>query len=150
VVATNAAAVERGGLLALTAGPEAGEEQVRRVRLLPSRLGTVITVPEAAQDLAAATLGSGAAFLVCVAGGMLEAAAPAGREAAVAFTVVALRTAALIVEGAPESGAAWDALATPGGITAAGLRSMIDDRVPESLAAAVGAALSRAAVLTPS
>ncbi|MEU8001113.1 NAD(P)-binding domain-containing protein [Catellatospora sp. NPDC049111] len=150
-VATNAVAVERRGLLALSAAPHVGQVQARRVRLLLSRLGEVVDVPESAQDVAAATLGSAAAFLACAAGGVLDAAGAAGvdRRTAVAFTADALRSAALILERAPSGAAAWDTLATPGGITAAGLATMTGNRVPQSLAEAVETAVARAVEMAP-
>lgn len=145
-VATNVALIGPGGQLAVSAasGPSREADQVLHL------LGAVQQVPESAQDVAAATLGSGAAFLAFVGRGLVSAAVRQGVDERTAhrFAVAAASSAAtLLAEGAPGAPAPWHALATPGGITAAGLESLRASSAEDAMASAVDAAVARAATV---
>lgn len=149
-VASNAASVERGGLLALSSARGTPGHVHARVTALLEHLGTVVEIPEDQQDLAASTLGSGAAFLALAASGIGSAATRAGAEYthARAFAADALESAAALLRRADASGAAaWESLATAGGITEAGLSVLLAARTAPAMADAVHAAVARAGEL---
>ncbi|MEU6602765.1 pyrroline-5-carboxylate reductase family protein [Streptomyces flaveolus] len=150
-VATNVAALEKSGALAVSTAPSAPAEAFEHVTTALRPLGTFVPLPEAQQDTAASTLGSGAAFLALAAAGVREAASAAGvaPEHALLFTVEALEcAAALLRQAGPASAEPWASLVTPGGITAAGIDSLVRYGVSDHLAEAVRAAMDRARVVT--
>ncbi|GGS49314.1 hypothetical protein F2B00_09685 [Streptomyces parvus] len=149
-VATNAVSIDRSGLLAVTPGRDVPEPVRNTVTGVLRRLGRVVTITEPQQDTAASTLGSGAAFLALTATGIDRAATEAGvsPDVARAFAADALESAAAMLRGSdPTSTAAWDGLATPGGITEAGLGRLLSAGAVDAMADAVRAAVTRAAEL---
>ncbi|WNF31087.1 pyrroline-5-carboxylate reductase dimerization domain-containing protein [Streptomyces sp. C11-1] len=122
--AGNAATIERSGLLALTPADGVSTAVRATVTGLLRRFGSVVAITEPQQDTAASSLGSGAAFLALAATGIGTAAVEAGVTPEVArdFAADALESAAAMLRGTgAASPAAWKGLATPGGITEAGL-----------------------------
>nr|QVT76750.1 pyrroline-5-carboxylate reductase [Streptomyces sp.] len=151
-VATNVAALEKSGVMAVSPAPSVSTSALEYVRTALSPLGTLLAIPEAQQDMAASTLGSGAAFLALAATGIREAATAAGvaPEHATLFAVEALEcAAALLRQAGPASPDPWESLATPGGITAAGINSLAAEGVPGNMADAVRAAVARAQAVAP-
>ncbi|MBK6015428.1 pyrroline-5-carboxylate reductase [Streptomyces sp. MBT53] len=149
--ATNAVSVGRGGTVALTPDAELSATDGERLASLLSALGTVVRVPEAQQDMAASTLGSGAAFLAAAAAGVVAAADAVGVEGHTArlFAADALESAAVLIRRAEHTGQpVWHELATPGGITRAGLDVLRAHGIDSALAEAVAAAVARAAELS--
>ncbi|MET9484857.1 pyrroline-5-carboxylate reductase dimerization domain-containing protein [Streptomyces sp. NPDC006638] len=151
-VATNVAALEKSGVLAVSTAPSSPAESLERVTAALRPLGTFVPLPESQQDTAASTLGSGAAFLALAAAGVREAASAAGvaPEHALLFTVEALEcAAALLRQAGPAAAEPWVSLVTPGGLTAAGIDSLLSRGVSDHMAEAVRAAVDRARVVTP-
>ncbi|MFI9617121.1 pyrroline-5-carboxylate reductase family protein [Streptomyces sp. NPDC052023] len=151
-VATNVAALEKSGVMAVSSAPSVSTAALEHVRTVLRPLGTFLAIPEAQQDTAASTLGSGAAFLALAAAGVREAASAAGvaPEHAMLFTVEALEcAAALLRQAGPASTEPWTSLVTPGGITAAGINTLVAHGVSGRMADAVRAAVARAQVVTP-
>jgi pyrroline-5-carboxylate reductase len=147
--ATNTASVERGGLLAVSAEAEVPVAARARAEAVLAALGEVTAIPEDQQDTAAATLGSGAAFLALAASGLGAAASGAGvaDPVARAFAADALESAAALLRAAEKTESAWSGLATPGGITEAGLARLARAGTAAELTDAVHAAVRRAAEL---
>ncbi|WP_316524135.1 pyrroline-5-carboxylate reductase family protein [Kitasatospora brasiliensis] len=151
-VATNVASLERSGVLAVSPAPTASTAVRAHVATLLRPLGTVVEIPEAQQNMAASTLGSGAAFLAFAAGGIADAAIHGGVDArqAALFAAEALACAAELLRRAdPHRPNPWDALATPGGLTEAGIGSLQSNNVARHLAEAVETAVARAAKVVP-
>ncbi|MEV4556219.1 pyrroline-5-carboxylate reductase dimerization domain-containing protein [Kitasatospora sp. NPDC049285] len=144
--ATNTASVERGGLLAVTVEPGTPADTAARAAAVLATLGATVTVAEAHQDTAAAALGSGAAFLALAAEGIAGAARGhgVGGPEAHAFAADALESAAALLRAADPGGPApWTRLATPGGITEAGLARLVAAGTGEAMAQAVRDAARR-------
>ncbi|MFJ9773646.1 pyrroline-5-carboxylate reductase family protein [Kitasatospora sp. NPDC101157] len=151
-VATNVASLERSGVLAVSSAPTASTAVRADVAALLRPLGTVVEIPEAQQNMAASTLGSGAAFLAFAAGGIADAAVHGGVDSrqATLFAAEALECAAELLRRAdPHGPNPWAALATPGGLTEAGIRSLQSNNVARHLAEAVETAVTRAANVVP-
>ena len=127
-----------------TSTSDPGSEGTLSVLALLRSLGDVVEIAEEAQDVAAATLGSGAAFTAMVAGMIGESAARLGlsREVAHAFAAEAARASASLIS--PTLAADADAVATPGGITEPGLQELHDLGVGHAVRRAVDLAVERA------
>ncbi|MCJ1681158.1 NAD(P)-binding domain-containing protein [Streptomyces sp. APSN-46.1] len=154
-VASNVASLQKAGVLAISSAPgtPVGAEDLVLTTLRP--LGTFIGIPESHQNVAASTLGSGAAFLALAATGVVDAATSDGvpPEHATLFAAEALEcAAALLRQSNPAPANPWESLATPGGITEAGINSLRAHAVSQRLSDAVQAAVARANALatTPS
>jgi dTMP kinase len=152
-VATNAALLGRTGLLAAS-GMEGENGQPMVVTAHPAAnslaaLGQVVEVSEDLQDVAAATLGSGSAFLALAADGICAAAIRRGADDEVArkFAAAAASGAAalLAVQDQAAGVPAWEPLVSPGGITEAGIDWLTRAEVKRSMEDAVHSAVTRAA-----
>ena len=117
------------------------------------RLGHVAVVDEKALDLVSALSGAGPALLAWLAGALASSAEQLGLPAGHARALVAetMRGTGLLLTagGMPVEGVV-DAVASPGGMTEAALRTLADRDVPGALHAALRSAVRRASVLRDS
>jgi pyrroline-5-carboxylate reductase len=112
-------------------------------------VGEVVTVDEALFDAATALSGCGPGFTALFLAALEKGGRAAGLDAGTAHRLAAgaVAGAAALAELEPDPEAIVRAVCSPGGMTAAGIAVLEDGRVPQSVAAAVLAAVAQASRL---
>lgn len=143
----NTAALIGSGAAAIAGGAHAGAADLDWAEEVLGSVGIVVRVPEKLLDAVTGLSGSGPAYVFLVAEALIEAGVLAGlpREASVALTTQTLLGSARLLA---ESGEAPETLraqvTSPGGTTAAGLRTLEAAGVRSAFLEAVAAATARA------
>ena len=134
------------GASAIAAGSHATEDDLSWAEQLLGAVGIVVRVREALLDAVTGLSGSGPAYVFLVAEALIEAGVLAGlpRDVSTALSVQTLLGAAtLLAEGTEGPEALRAAVTSPGGTTAAGLRTLEQHGVRAALLEAVAAATER-------
>src|SRR3954469_7319392 len=141
----NTPALVGAGAAAVSAGANAGEEELQWAENILGAVGVVVRVPEKLLDAVTGLSGSGPAYVFLVAEALAEGGVLAGLPRDVAETLAfhtLLGSAQLLVqEGNPAGLRA--AVTSPGGTTAAGLRELERGGVRAAFLEAVSAAADR-------
>lgn len=136
----------REAMSALSAGMHATDEQVARAENLLAAVGHTVRVPEALQDAVTALSGSGPANFLYVIEAMIDAGVQLGLPRAIAAELVgqtAYGTAALLRESGEHPTLLREAVTSPGGTTARGLRALDEHGVRAAFFAAAQATHDR-------
>jgi pyrroline-5-carboxylate reductase len=142
----NTPALVGAGAAAVSAGSNAGPDDVEWARGVLEAVGTVVELPETALDAVTGLSGSGPAYVFLVAEALIDAgvlvglARPVARELAVATL---LGSARLLAETGEEPSALRAAVTSPAGTTAAGLHALEAAGVRNAVLEAVSAATER-------
>jgi pyrroline-5-carboxylate reductase len=148
----NVAAEVRQGTFCYTGGPGLDSNLERDVLDLFGLLGEVISVDERLFDAATAISGCGPAFFALMIEALVDAGVREGLTASQA-TELALATMAgtaeLLRTHSGDTVSLKRAVASPGGVTAAGLASLEQHGLRAAIAAAVEAVVERARALQP-
>ena len=134
------------GASAIAAGSHATEDDLSWAEQLLGAVGIVVRVREPLLDAVTGLSGSGPAYVFLVAEALIEAGVLAGlpRDVSAALSVQTLLGAAtLLAEGTEGPEALRAAVTSPGGTTAAGLRTLEQHGVRAALLEAVAAATER-------
>ena len=134
------------GASAIAAGRHADETHLELASRLLGAVGIVVTVNERALDAVTGLSGSGPAYVFLVAEAMIEAGVLEGLARDVAEQLVTqtlLGSATLLARSDDGPGALREAVTSPGGTTAAGLRELESARVRAAILDAVSAATRR-------
>jgi pyrroline-5-carboxylate reductase len=142
----------------LSPGTAAGDAELTVTETLLAAVGRTVRVPESQQDLATALSGSGPAYVFLLAEAMIDAGVALGLPRPVATELVTTTVdgagGLLTTPGsdgregvAPHPGLLREAVASPGGTTAAALGVLEADGLRAALARAVTAARDRSAAL---
>lgn len=135
------------GMVAVSRGPAAGDDDTRRVRELFGACAVVIEVPESKMDAVTAVSGSGPAYFFLLVEALIEAGVAAGlaRDEAVTLAETTFAGAAELLTSPTSVGAAElrRRVTSPGGTTAAAIASFEADDFPGMVARAVRAAADR-------
>ena len=134
------------GASAIAAGSHATEDDLSWAEQLLGAVGIVVRVREPLLDAVTGLSGSGPAYVFLVAEALIEAGVLAGlpRDVSTALSVQTLLGAAtLLAEGTEGPEALRAAVTSPGGTTAAGLRTLEQHGVRAALLEAVAAATER-------
>lgn len=134
------------GAAAIAPGTAAGEDDLAWAESLLGAVGTVVRVKEPLLDAVTGLSGSGPAYVFLVAEALIEAGVLAGlpRDISTSLSIQTLLGAATLLargEGSPEALRA--AVTSPGGTTAAGLRTLEQHGVRAAFLEAVAAATER-------
>lgn len=142
----NTPALVGAGAAAIAPGTAAGEEDLVWAESLLGAVGTVVRVKEALLDAVTGLSGSGPAYVFLVAEALIEAGVLAGlpRDVSTSLSVQTLLGAAtLLAQGDDGPEALRAAVTSPGGTTAAGLRTLEQHGVRAAFLEAVIAATER-------
>jgi len=134
------------GMAAISPGTSANQEHLDRVTRILSATGRVVTVPERYQDAVTAISGSGPAYLFFVVEAMIEAGVHLGlpRDTATELVVqTMLGSAKLLRETGEHPTVLRERVTSPGGTTAAAVRSLEDHKVRAAFLNAIEAARDR-------
>ena len=134
------------GAAAIAPGSHAGADDMDWAASLLSSVGVVVRTDEAHLDTVTGLSGSGPAYVFLVAEALIEAGVLAGlpRETSEQLTIqTLLGSASLLAESDDGPEALRAAVTSPGGTTAAGLKSLEDSGVRSALMNAVLAAADR-------
>lgn len=134
------------GAAAIAPGTSAGDDDLAWAESLLGAVGIVVRVKEASLDAVTGLSGSGPAYVFLVAEALIEAGVLAGlpRDVSEQLTVQTLLGAAtLLAQGDQGPEALRAAVTSPGGTTAAGLRTLEQHGVRAALLEAVAAATDR-------
>lgn len=134
------------GAAAIAPGRHAGDDDLAWAEELLGAVGTVVRVPEQQLDAVTGLSGSGPGYVFLVAEALIEAGVLAGlpRPTAHALAVQTLLGAAtLLAQGDDGPEALRAAVTSPGGTTAAGLRTLEAHGVRAAFLEAVAAATER-------
>lgn len=145
-VMPNTPAMIGAGMSVVSGGSRADAEDVERVRTLFEAVGEAVVLPEALQDVATAVSGSGPAYVAVFAEALARAGVRHGLPHDIALKLAAqtlLGTARLMVETGQQPAGLADAVASPGGTTAAALEALEARGFRRAVAAAVDAAANR-------
>jgi len=143
----NVAAAVGAGVFLLADGSLGAS--LRTVRSLFAEIGEVVEIDESSFDAATAISGCGPGFVALFMEALESAGVDAGLEPAAARALCAgafAGTAELVRSGRAPA-AVREAICSPGGMTAAGIRSLERAGVGDAIAAAVAAAVRRAGEL---
>lgn len=146
----NTPALVGEGAAAISPGRAATHDDVRWAAGVLGAVGTVVEVPEHQLDAVTGLSGSGPAYVFLVAEALVDAGVHAGlpRATAEALVVQTLRGAATMLrDGDDHPAELRNAVTSPGGTTAAGLRVLEREGVRGALIDAVAAAAARSAEL---
>ena len=143
-VMPNLGAQIRQGVFCVTYGDQVGEVERRRVAELLGLIGEVIELDEGLIDAATALMGSSPGYLALMAEVLVEAGAKEGLTEDQALRMVAKAMAATggLLE-LHDPATLKRAVASPGGMTEAGLDALEERKLSETLLAAVDASLAR-------
>lgn len=147
----NVAAQVGRGVTAISPGTRAGDTQMAQAEQLLSGVGEVIRVEESYMDAVTAVSGSGPAYFALVAEAMTDAAVTAGLPRATAGDLVAqtmVGAAHMLSDGHMTPGELREAVMSPAGTTAMGLRELERGAVRAAVLNAVQAAMDRSAGLS--
>jgi pyrroline-5-carboxylate reductase len=134
------------GASAIAAGTAAGDEDLAWAESLLGAVGTVVRVKEPLLDAVTGLSGSGPAYVFLVAEALIDAGVLAGlpRDVSSGLAIQTLLGAAtLLAEGTDGPEALRAAVTSPGGTTAAGLRTLEQHGVRAAFLEAVAAATER-------
>lgn len=149
-VMPNTPALIGEGMAAMSPGPTCTQAQAELVRALMSACGAVVTVPERLQDAVTAVSGSGPAYLFYLLEAMIDAGVLLGLPRPVA-TELAVQTAygaaSMVRRGGEHPGLLRERVTSPGGTTAAALRTLDARGVRAAMMEAIEAAARRSAEL---
>jgi pyrroline-5-carboxylate reductase len=136
----------REAMSALSAGSYAREEHLLRAEELLAAVGRTVRVPEALQDAVTALSGSGPAYFLYVIEALIDAGVQLGLPRSIAAELVgqtAYGTAVLLKESGDHPALLREAVTSPGGTTARGLRALDEHGLRAALQAAAQAAHDR-------
>jgi pyrroline-5-carboxylate reductase len=136
----------REAMSALSAGSHTGEAELARAESLLAAVGRTVRVPESLQDAVTALSGSGPAYFLYVIEAMIDAGVQLGLPRATAAELVgqtAYGTAALLRESGDHPALLREAVTSPGGTTARGLRALDEHGVRAAFHAAAQATHDR-------
>ena len=142
----NTPALVRAGAAAISAGANAGDDDLAWASSILSAVGTVVVVPEGQLDAVTGLAGSGPAYLMLVAEALTEGGVLAGLPRATASALVTqlLVGSARLLEQTGESPEVLRANVTsPGGTTAVGLFALERHSVRAAFLDAVNSATQR-------
>lgn len=142
----NAPARVGEAMTAICAGAGASEAHLKLAEQILASVGRVVRVPENAMDAVTALSGSGPAYFALIAEAMIDAAVAVGLERAMATDLVIQTmagTALLLRDERMHPVALREAVTSPAGTTAAGLRELENGRVRGAILGAIEAAVSR-------
>jgi pyrroline-5-carboxylate reductase len=142
----NTPALVGAGAAAVSPGRFASDSDLDWASSILGAVGTVVRVPEHLLDAVTGLSGSGPAYVFLVAEALIEAGVLVGlpRDIAVALTVQTLVGSAQLLAGTPDGAAGLrEAVTSPGGTTAAGLRALEAAAVRAAFQAAVVDATER-------
>jgi pyrroline-5-carboxylate reductase len=142
----NTPALVGAGAAAIAGGTHATTDDLAWAEGLLKSVGTVVRVPEHMLDAVTGLSGSGPAYVFLVAEALIEGGVLAGlpRETAVELSVATLLGAARLLDETGETPEALRAMVTsPGGTTAAGLRTLEAAGVRSAFIEAIAAATER-------
>ncbi|MEA3077924.1 MAG: pyrroline-5-carboxylate reductase [Actinomycetota bacterium] len=142
----NTPALAGAGAAAIAGGTHAKDDDLAWAEGLLRSVGTVVRVPEKMLDAVTGLSGSGPAYVFLVAEALIEGGVLAGlpRDTAVELTVATLLGAARLLDETGETPEALRAMVTsPGGTTAAGLRTLEAAGVRSAFIEAIAAATER-------
>mgnify|MGYP001171175315 CR=1 FL=1 len=134
------------GMSALAAGTHAVQTHLDRASELLGAVGRVVVVPEKHLDAVTAVSGSGPAYVMYVAEAMIDAGVLLGlpRDIATALASQTLYgSAKLLRDSGTHPTVLRENVTSPGGTTAAGLRTLDDHGVKAAFVAAIEAARDR-------
>ncbi len=149
-VMPNTPALVGQGMAALSAGAAATDEQVERVAEVLRTGGSAVIVPESQQDVVTGLSGSGPAYVFYIAEALIEAGVVLGlprTSASELATQTLLGAATMLRESGEHPSILRERVTSPGGTTAAGLRTLDEHAVRAAVMAAVEAAAERSAEL---
>lgn len=134
------------GAAAIAPGSSAGEDDLVWAESLLGAVGTVVRVKESLLDAVTGLSGSGPAYVFLVAEALIDAGVLAGlpRDVSTGLTIqTILGAATLLARGEDSPEALRAAVTSPGGTTAAGLRTLEQHGVRAAFLEAVAAATER-------
>ena len=137
------------GMSGISGGASATDEDVERAARLMSAVGRAVVVPENQQDLVVAACGSGVAYLFLVAEAMIESGVTLGltrAQAAEMVTQTFTGASAMLATG-EHPAMLREAVTSPGGTTAAALRTLEAHGVRTAFHEAMTAARDASAAL---
>ncbi len=149
-VMPNTPALVDQGMAAISAGAHCDPEHLSEAESLLAATGKVLEVPEKLQDAVTAISGSGPAYIFYVVEAMIEAGVVLGmpRSTATELVVQTLYGAAtMIKETGQHPTVLREQVTSPGGTTAAALRTLDDHKVRAAFITAMEAAAKRSAEL---
>ncbi len=149
-VMPNTPALVDQGMAAISAGAHCDPDHLREAEDLLAATGKVVEVPEKLQDAVTAISGSGPAYIFYVVEAMIEAGVVLGmpRTTATELVVQTLYGAAtMIKETGQHPTVLREQVTSPGGTTAAALRTLDDHKVRAAFITAMEAAAKRSAEL---
>ena len=135
---------------AISAGQHAVERHLVVVEQMMGSVGRVLRVPESQQDVVTAASGSGPAYVFLMVEAMIDAAVHLGLSRTVAAELVtqtAVGAATMLRDSGKHPVLLREAVTSPGGTTAAGVRALEDQGLRSAFFAALTAARDRAAEL---
>ena len=142
----NTPALVGAGAAALAPGSAAGEADLEWAEAILGSVGVVVRVKEALLDAVTGLSGSGPAYVFLVAEALVDAGVAAGLPRDVSTTLAVqtlLGSARLLAESGDSAEVLRAAVTSPGGTTAAGLRTLESRAVRSALIEAVLAATAR-------
>lgn len=134
----------------ISAGQHAEERHLQLVEHLMEAVGRVARVPENQQDAVTAVSGSGPAYLFLVVEAMIDAGVHLGLSRTVASELAsqtAVGAAMMLRDSGKHPVLLREAVTSPGGTTAAGLRALEDQGLRSAFFAALTAARDRSVAL---
>jgi pyrroline-5-carboxylate reductase len=146
----NTAVAVQEGMCVLSGGPGTDREHMLRAEKLLRPVGAVVRVPEDQQDVATALTGSAPAYFYEIFDAMTNAGVRLGvsEEAARLMVIQSAAGAVAMVRHTRQSPATLrDAVATPGGATAAALAVFEQHKARDTVNSAIEAAARRSAEL---
>jgi pyrroline-5-carboxylate reductase len=149
-VMPNTPALVGEGMAAVSPGARCGEEQLAEAERLLAAVGRVVRVPEKQQDAVTAISGSGPAYVFLVVEAMIEAGVHLGlpRPTAAELAVqTVLGAATLLRETGEHPALLREQVTSPGGTTAAALRTLEEHGLRAAFQAALEAARDRSKAL---
>lgn len=145
-VMPNTPALVDQGMAAISAGSHCSPEQLHEASMLLAATGKVAEIPEKLQDAVTAISGSGPAYIFYVVEAMIEAGVVLGvpRTTATELVVQTLFGAATMIrETGQHPTVLREQVTSPGGTTAAALRTLDDHKVRAAFITAMEAAARR-------
>jgi len=145
-VMANTPALVDEGMFAISRGSHCDEAHLVETEALLSATGKVIRVPEKQQDAVTAISGSGPAYIFFVVEAMIEAGVHLGLPRATAAELVVqtfVGSAKMIATTGEHPTVLRERVTSPGGTTAAAIRSLEDHKVRAAFLSAIEAARNR-------
>ena len=150
-VMPNTPALVDQGMAALSSGRHCSAEHMQEAMGLLQSCGRAVEVPEHYQDAVTAISGSGPAYVFYVVEAMIEAGVVLGLPRATATELVIqtlFGAATMIKETGQHPTVLREQVTSPGGTTAAALRTLDDHKVRAAFISAMEAAAARSAALS--